>query len=393
MSLEKVRESVKKYTELAIALSDDLAAHPEVSAQEFESSRKMVKILSEHGYKVEIPYCGYETSFCAVFKNGEGPVVDILAEYDALPEIGHACGHNVHGSMSILAGLALVNLKDSFKGTVRVVGTSAEEEDGAKIGMAEQGAFDSTDLALMFHSNPGGINQPNMDLLALNCYDFTFKGRTAHASASPWEGRNALGASRAFLNLIDHRRQGFMSDIRVNSIFTEGGKATNIIPDLAVVRTEMRANTQARLKSVKESVIRCAQGAALAMDCEVEWKPFLLDFADMVRVKPAEDAIWNIMESLGLTLIPANPPAGSSDMGNVSYRCPSIQPMLSITREKHGLHTIEFANATVLPEAHRALVLGAEALTLMTLKVMNEQPFRETLHEAFISAREKKLND
>lgn len=387
----KIKEIVGKYSELAIALSDELAAHPEISAQEFNSSRKMADTLACHGYEVEHPYCGYDTAFCAVFKNGAGPVIDLLAEYDALPEIGHACGHNVHGSMSLLAGLALMDMKKDVKGTIRVVGTPAEELDGAKIGMADKGIFDETDLALMFHSIDNGLNQPNMDLLALKGYEFTFRGKTAHAAASPWEGQNALTAARVFLNLVDARRQSFKPDIRVNAIFTEGGKATNIISDIAVVQIEMRSETKTRLETVEKIVTRCADGAALAMDCEVEWRPFLSDFADMVRVKSAEDAMESIMRNLGLQVSPVTPPAGSSDVGNASYCCPSIQPMIAITQKKYGLHTIEFAQATTLPEAHRALVLGAEALTALTMRVMSEKALLEAIRRDFFSAREKKL--
>ena len=385
-----VEEKVQKHAAAAIALSDDLAAHPEISDEEFESSRKMAEMLTAAGFEVEYPFCGYPTAFSAVLDNGDGPSIAVMAEYDALPDIGHACGHNVHGAMSVLAGLALRELKDVFKGKVYVIGTPAEEMDGAKIGMAERGVFDRMDLAVMIHSNAEGLSHSTMALLALKGYDFVFKGQTAHAAASPWGGRNALVAARKFLDLVDARRQGFMTDVRFNGIFLDGGRAPNIIPERAEVRTEIRAESSARVESMMEAVLNCARGAALALDCEVEWKPYLSDFADMVRNKPAEDAMQRIFEGLGVEVSPVLPPSGSSDVGNVSYRCPSIQPLLAITRESYNLHTIEFARTTLLPEAHKALVLGARALALLALEVMNDSGLRDAIRADFIREKEAK---
>ena len=145
---EKIKEAVNKHLDTAIALSKDLAEHPELPYQEFESSRKMAEILKEAGFEVTYPYAGYDTAYCAKLDNGDGPSVALLAEYDALPEIGHGCGHNLHGSLSVLSGLALMDLKDKFKGKLYVIGTPAEEENGAKIGMAEQGIFDDMSMAV-----------------------------------------------------------------------------------------------------------------------------------------------------------------------------------------------------------------------------------------------------
>ena len=150
--LSSVEKAVKGHLPKALELSRSLREHPELPDQEFESSRKMVEILKEAGFEVTYPYAGYETAFHALLDNGDGPEVAILTEYDALPEIGHGCGHNLHGSLSILTGLALKDLKDSYKGKLHVIGTPAEEENGAKIGMAAQGIFDNMSLAMMMHS-------------------------------------------------------------------------------------------------------------------------------------------------------------------------------------------------------------------------------------------------
>ena len=385
-----VKEAVARHHAAAIALSEDLGDHPELSAEEFESSRKIVELLRKGGYKVEYPYLGYETAFDAVLKNGDGPKVAIMVEYDALPEIGHACGHNLHGALSVLAGLALTGLRDRFRGTVHVIGTPAEEADGAKIGMADKGIFDDMAVAMMMHSMGGGVSQPDMDALSLRCYAVSFRGQTAHAAAAPWEGRSALAAARKFLDLIDARRECFTPDIRVSGIVTDGGKATNIIPDHAEVQVEFRTSSMAGLKRLDETILKCAKGAALAMDCEVAWKQTLSDFADMVRVQALEDEVERLFRERGMTVEPVTPPIGSTDVGNVSYRCPAIQPLIAITNEPYVLHTVEFAQATRRPEAHRAMASGAEVLTLLALRTLCDDAFRKEVQEGFVRSRDRK---
>lgn len=183
-----IAEAVKRHHNVAVSLSDDLYHHPELSDQEFRSSQKIVDILRQAGYEVEYPYLGYPTAFRAVLDNGKGPSAAILVEYDALPGLGHACGHNVHGSISVLAALALSDLREQFKGKVYVFGTPAEEANGAKVGMARQGVFDDMSLAIMFHSWSGGKCVANMSLLGLRCYLVEFLGKEAHAAGSPGRG-------------------------------------------------------------------------------------------------------------------------------------------------------------------------------------------------------------
>jgi amidohydrolase len=388
---DAVREAVARHHAAAIALSEDMGDHPELSAEEFESSRKIVELLKNGGYEVEYPYLNYETAFDAVLRNGDGPKAAIMVEYDALPEIGHACGHNLHGALSVLAGLALADLRDHFRGTVRVIGTPAEEADGAKVGMADKGIFDDLSVAMMMHSMGGGISQPDMDALSLRCSTVTYKGRTAHAAAAPWEGRSALAAARKFLDLADARRECFTPDMRVSGIITDGGRATNIIPDRAEVKIEFRTDSMARLNDANEMILKCAKGAAMAMDCEVSWKPALSDFADMVRVKALEDEAERLFKEKGMPVEPVSPPIGSTDVGNVSYRCPAIQPLIAITGKPYALHTVEFARATREAEAHRAMATGAEILARLALKVLCDDGFRKEVHDDFVRCRDRKI--
>ena len=353
----------------------------------------MAEILKEAGFEVTYPYAGYDTAYCAKLDNGDGPSVALLAEYDALPEIGHGCGHNLHGSLSVLSGLALMDLKDKFKGTLYVIGTPAEEENGAKIGMAEQGIFDDMSMAVMMHSSSGGYSLPDMDVLSLRCYEVEFFGETAHAVAAPWNGKSALSAARKFLDLIDARRECFTPDIHVNSVILDGGKAPNIIPDYSKIRMEFRTASMSRLEKVDEMIKKCANAAAMALDCTVTLTFGLSDFADMVRNYPLENKITELMAGYGLKVGDVPPASGSSDVGNISYRCPAMQSMLSITDENFALHTRDFRDATLKPKAHDAMTKGACCLADLSLKIFNDDSFRSTVYEAWQKELKNKQSD
>ncbi|GHS94468.1 amidohydrolase [Synergistales bacterium] len=393
---DRARDAVKIHHGAAVALSDDLAATPEISSFEFESSRKIVEFLKSHGYKgevggeIEYPYLGYDTAFRGVLKNGSGPKVAIMVEYDALPDIGHGCGHNLHGSLSVLAACALNELKDLYNGEIHVIGTPAEELDGAKTGMSDKGAFDGFSLAMMMHSVGGGVCQPNMSALSLRCCVIEFLGRPAHTVGAPWEGRSALGAARKFLDLVDARRECFTPDMRANGIITEGGLATNIIPERAAVRMEFRTGSMAALERLDDMVKKCARGAAMALECEVNFKLAFQDFADMIRLPSIENEVTDIFKALGEKVSGVEPPMGSTDVGNVSYRCPSIQPLIAIVDKVTALHTKDFADATLRPRAHDAMAKGAETLVLLALKTLRDGDFRRKVEEEFLSARTAK---
>lgn len=383
--------AVEKHHSLAVELSDDLYAHPELPDHEFRSSEKIVELLKNAGYEVEYPYLDYPTGFRAVLDNGEGPSVAILVEYDALPGLGHACGHNVHGSMSVLAALALMDIRDKFKGRLYVFGTPAEEENGAKVGMAERGAFDNFALAIMIHSWSGGVSRPNMDVLSLKCYLVEFKGLAAHAAGGPWEGHSALAAARKFLDLIDARRECFTPDIRVNGVITDGGKYPNILPDRAEVRLEFRTDSIAKLKLMDEMIQKCANGAAMALDCEVNFTEGFDSFADMVRVPVLERAVTELMDEMNLTCGETLAPTGSSDVGNVSYHCPTVQPLLAICDAPYALHTVEFRDETINPAAHDAISSGSKLIASLVLRTFTDVEFRQTVYDSYLKQRENKL--
>ena len=384
--------AIEKHWQQAVELSDDLYAHTELPDQEFRSSQKVVDMLKAAGYEVEYPYMGYPTGFRAVLKNGEGPSAALLIEYDALPELGHACGHNAHCAMAVLAALALAEAKDQFQGTVYAFGTPAEEENGAKIGMAAKGAFDGLSLATMIHSWSGPASISDMDVLSLRCYLVEFKGVSAHAVAGPWKGHSALAAARKFIDLIDARRECFTPDVHVNSVFKESGLQPSILPDRAVVRIEFRTDSMAKLEQVDEIIEKCAKGAAMALDCTVSFSKGTEDFADMVRVPVLEDAVEDLLHEMGRASEPVRIPNGSSDVGNVSYHCPAIQPLLTIGETFYALHTPEFREETIKEPAHQAIADGAKLLGSLVLRALTDEEFRDAAQKSYLAQKEKKLN-
>lgn len=365
----------------AIVLSDDIGRNPETGDKEFESSKKHVALLREAGYEVEYPFAGIPTAFIA--KKGTGcPKVALLVEYDALPGIGHACGHNVSGGMSTLAGLALAAASDELSGQVQVIGTPAEETNGAKVRMSQEGVFDGLDLALMLHSS-GGVSFVHYDCLAMDAIEFTYKGKTSHAAASPWAGRNALNGVQLLFHAIDMLRQHVIPDVRMHGIIPVGGEAPNIVPELATARFYFRAPKRSIVDEVVGKALNCARGAAMATGTEVSWEKFETSFDDMLPNGPGEEAMATIMEELGVKLSPSPGSPGSSDIGNVSYRCPALQPMFAITPRPLTLHTREFSEATFLEESHKALVVGAKALAAMTHLVLTDESLRMAIQKAF----------
>lgn len=387
--------AVKKDLKEALALRDFLYEHPELPYHELKSSAEIVRILGKHRYEVEYPFMekelGYGSAFRAILKNGCGPSVAVMVEYDALPEIGHGCGHNLHGALSVLAGMALARLRDKFSGTVYVIGTPAEEENGAKVLMADKGVFDGMSLAVMMHSWSGGESQPDMDVLSLRCYVVEFFGKSAHAVARPWEGCSALATARKFIDLIDARRECFTKDVHVNCVILDGGRAPSMIPDYAKIRMEFRTDSMSKLEKMDRIIRNCADGAALAMDCRVTLKPGLLDFRDMVRVKPLEDEAATLFRKYDFKVRSVASPSGSSDVGNVSYRCPAIQPLISISDKAYALHTEQMRNATMTDQASEALEKGACIISELALRVFNDEKFCAEATRDFTEKRSEKL--
>jgi amidohydrolase len=366
----------------AIALSDAMAADPEISEQEFRSSKAHADFLKDAGFEVEYPFFGLPTAYNATIAAGEGGKVCIMAEYDALPEIGHACGHNVHGAMSLLAGAALAPFMKEIGGELWVTGTPAEESNGAKIIMSEKGLFDRFDLALMIHSG-NDKSHVRYRCLAMDSLEFRFTGKASHAAAAPWAGRNALNGAQLFFHAMDMMRQHVTPDVRIHGIYTLGGAACNIVPEAATVRFYFRAERRAYLDTLMDKVYKAAKGCAMATDTEVEWSSFELSFGNMQPNNAAETMMEGVFDECGVLFGPSPGPQGSSDIGNVSMRCPALQPMLSIIDKPYAWHTREFAASTTGPLAHQALVQGARIIARATLRALLDAELRQKMEADF----------
>lgn len=353
-------------------LSDDFYHNPEVGLKEVRTSASMREFLSSAGFSIEAGVAGMDTAFSAVSGSGR-PVVALLAEMDALPGIGHGCGHNIAGVASIGAGAALSSvLKTRLQpgnGTLMVLGTPAEELGRGKIEMIKAGVFNTVDAAMMVHgSSKRTVVKHFLGLIRLN---FTFRGRSSHASAYPEEGINALDAVIQTFNAISALRQQLRSDVRVHGIITEGGKAPNIIPELARASFYVRAKDLKELESVKKRVSDCARGAAMATACALDIEEEG-DLNAPMKINEAFVAIYR--ESLALLNLKEDPQppeknVGSSDIGNVSQIVPTIHPHVPI-REGINIHTTEFANATITEDGHRALMEGVKALGLTAIELL-----------------------
>ena len=387
--IERLFAGIDRHWPEMAEMSDMFAADPEVSGEEFRTSKKIADVLEKAGFEVEYPFMDIPTAFLAKKgKAGSGGKAALLVEYDALPEIGHACGHNLHGAMSVLAGLGLLPLMSEIPGELFVIGTPAEETNGAKVEMAEKGVFDGCDFAIMIHSHCGKTIVKYRSL-AMHAVEFTFKGRTSHAAASPWEGLNALNGLQLFFHAIDMLRQHVKQEVRMHGIYFEGGTAPNIVPERAKGRFYFRAPKAAYLDEMMEKVYNCARGAALATGTQVSWHNFEASFRDMLPNDTAEDLLEGIFTEFGIPVTGIEGFMGSSDVGDVTYKCPAVQPEMDICGKTIEAHTRAFAEATTTERAHEALKTGAKIIARSALEVLLDPDLRGKMWDDYKKEIEK----
>jgi amidohydrolase len=304
-----------------------------------------------------------------------------MAEYDALPDLGHACGHNLSGVASITAAIALSKIlsKNHFDGTILVMGTPGEELYSGKVSLIRAGAFQNVDVAMMVHMFDRNVSAPIS--LALDALDFHFRGKAAHAAGAPHEGVNALnGVIQTFVG-IDALRQHIRDDARIHGIITHGGVAPNIVPEKASARFYVRARARQYLDEVTEKVKNCARGAALATGAQVEIKNFEASVDDLISNRSLVEAFERNWSYFTPDIQKAGA-FGSTDVGNVSHVVPTIQPLVSITP---GImpHTREFAEATAGEKGHRALAIGAKTLAMTALDLFTNPELLGRIKEDF----------
>ena len=370
---EKIAQAVKENLQDAIALNDDLADHPELSGEEYESSRKIVELLKHKGFDVEYPFAGLPTSFKATYgRNDHKYKVAIMTEYDALPGIGHACGHCVSGAISVLAGIAASKLQDALDADIDVIGTPVEETDGAKCALSKKGVFDHYDMAMMIHLYDQNLIYCTLNGLA--SYLYTFHGKAAHASAAPWDGINALNAAQLMFHGTDCLRQHVTPDVRIHGIIRNGGEAPNIVPEEASAEFYVRALDLDYMMDVVRKVDDCAAGGALATQCTWDKVETAATYANMRRNYTGEDALREIYEELDIDINGDHEKIfGSSDAGNVSFVCPTFHPTLQIVDRGVPIHTREFAQAVKTERAHEAIALGANVIALQIAKIFSDE--------------------
>lgn len=381
----RVAEELDSFVDLAV----DFAKNPELGDQEFATSRTITEALAARGWAVEYPYAGLPTAFNATIKKGDGPIVAFLTEYDALPEIGHACGHNLNAVMSMLGGIALADaLGADLAGEIRIVGTPAEETNGAKVEMANRGVFDDVDFAMMVHA-AAKTTHPVYRSLAMDALEFSFKGKTSHAAATPWEGLNALNGVQLFFHAVDMLRQHVLPTTRIHGIITKGGEAPNIVPDFAQAAFYFRSPGRRYLNELMERVYDCARGAALATGTQVSWRNNETSFSELLPNPEIERRMMEVLDELNIAYDTDEYRGGSTDAGNVSWRCPTMHLGLAYTDREIAHHTTEFAElAGDAARIRDGISNGARANARMGLLVLQDREVRERMRADYERAKE-----
>lgn len=364
-------------------MSDQLYEDPELGDEEFESMKLLVQFLENHQFQVEKGIVGRPTAFRAEYTSDQlGPTIAYLAEYDALPGVGHGCGHNLIGTMSVGAGVALSKVIDQTGGRVIVLGTPAEETNGAKVTMSEEGTFDDIDVAMMVHGADQSYESGSSS--AMEALEFTYKGKSTHAAASPEEGINALDSVIQLFNGINALREHVPSDIRIHGVITEGGLAANVVPDLAVAQFYVRSRESEHLVEVVEKVKKIAHGAAQMTGATVDITNFELSFDNMITNRTMSDRFTNHLKEISdQPVLPSEHSFGSLDMGNVSKLIPSIHPFIGLNEPGLVFHTKEFANQTITKDGHQAIADGALALARTGYDILSDEKLLKDLQAEF----------
>jgi amidohydrolase len=371
------------------ALSLDIHSHPELNFQEVHAHAALTDFLEERGFEVARGAWGLPTAFKATIGSGS-PTVAVLCEYDALPGIGHACGHNLIAIAGVATGLGAQAALRPGEGTLLVLGSPAEEGGGGKQFMIERGAFNGVDAALMLH--PAPIDQPWGTALAIQQLEVEYHGRGAHASASPHDGINALDALVLAYNNLSALRQQFRSGQQVHGVFHEAGVKANIIPHHTRAEYILRARNFTDLEDLKRRALACFQGAATATGCRLEHQWAGPPYDNVLSNEPLGEAFVENARALGWPLPHKNEApqtmGGSTDMGNVSHVVPGIHPLYAIPSEA-GNHTEGFTAAAATPEAHERTLRAATALAMTVIDAFLDPDLLPAAKAAFAAGQQE----
>jgi amidohydrolase len=377
----QAQREVEQIAEQLIACSDWMADHPELGLQEHQAAARLTEMLEEHGATVERGIAGLETAFRATLPGGNpnGPTIAIIAEYDALPEVGHGCGHNIIANAAIGAGIALARLgqQGQLPGQVVVLGTPAEESAvpnaGGKIPVLEHGYFDAVDAAIMMHPMTEDVVALDSSMVA-HGVDFEFHGRAAHAAANPHDGINALDAVIQLFVNVGLLRQQVRSEARIHGVVTSGGGAPNVIPPYAACRFRIRSYDPVYAAELKHRVLACAEGAATATGTRLEWHDYIKPYLNQVPNATLAAVLRANMAAVGRPALERSTRdgGGSTDFGNVSHLIPAMCANFGICDEDAGWHSRAVAEATRTQRGHDALLAAAKTLALSALDLIND---------------------
>jgi amidohydrolase len=365
----KVKDSVKLQRQQLIQLSLNIHDNPELGFKEEKASVWLTSYLEENGFHVERGIANLATAFRATYGQGS-PRIALLAEYDALPKMGHGCGHNIIATSAVGAAVASKSIIDQLGGSVVVLGTPGEEVFGGKIDMVKAGTFKEIDVAMIVH--PNLRNMVDIQALACSSLEVEFFGRPAHAAAQPYEGINALDAMILAFTSINSLRQHIRSEARIHGIITDGGEAPNIVPVHSAAVFLIRAPDNEYLAELKEKVLNCFTGASVASGARLEYRWRDRSYAPMKNNATLAGLFKQNLESLGRHVEAFDPRFGfgSTDMGNVSQVVPSIHPTIAIASSEVLIHTPEFASAAASEAGHEGLMDAAKAMAMTVADIL-----------------------
>lgn len=387
--LKTVNAFIDRHSPDLLAVSHDIHSHPELAFLEHHACGALTSAIAEFGWPATTGVYGLETAFETWTVNNPGPQIDIIAEYDALPGIGHACGHNLIATAALGAAAALGAVGAELPGRIRFLGTPAEEKGGGKELMARAGAFSNSDVAMMIH--PAGVNLATMPSICIAEVKVVYHGRAAHASAMPHKGKNALDGLLLAYQSISNLRQHIRDAERIHGIITDGGQAPNIVPDRAVGEFYVRARDVRALKALKPRVQACFEAGALGSGCEVDVQWSGVDYLDLNTNWPLADRFQENAEQLGREFVSResmwNAAAGSTDMGNVTHLLPGIHPMLAAAPKNVVIHHPDFAQYAGSSMGDAAALDGAKAMAHTCVQYLLEPDLRAQVKAAYAVSR------
>jgi amidohydrolase len=365
----KVRDDVELQRQQLIQLSLNIHDNPELGLKEEKASTWLTSYLGARGFHVKRGIAGLDTAFRATYGQ-DNPRIALLAEYDALPRIGHGCGHNIIAASAVGAAVASKSVIDQLGGSVVVLGTPGEESLGGKIDMVEAGAFKDIDVAMIVH--PNMRNMVTIQALACSSLEVEFFGEPAHAAAQPHRGINALEAMILAFTSINSLRQHIRGEARIHGIITDGGEAPNIVPAHSAAVFLIRAPEDDYLDELKDKVLNCFIGASVASGARVEYNWRDRTYAPMKNNATLAQLFSQNLESLGRYVEAFDPRFGfgSTDMGNVSQLVPSIHPTIAIASSEVLIHTPEFASAAASEAGHEGLMDAAKTMAMTVADIL-----------------------